>query len=202
MKKVFGSIMVLAVLAMGAVLVVGGRVPAFESRPAMQLAVASPADSFVVHDAPAVAPSAIPAAPVVPDAAPAATPGALDAAIERLRAAKDAPVVPVDPSAEPVPVPVPVVPVVVPTPVPVVPPPVWTATTSQGARWRPGRDSLVIDMGGGRQAVVHVDPAFLALPQDAANSRIDFLKQTILETFPGSTTQFRFARDGSVSALR
>ncbi|MGI4954149.1 MAG: hypothetical protein ACRYGM_20285, partial [Janthinobacterium lividum] len=162
--------------------------------------------SFVVHDAPAVTPSAIPQVPAVPDAVPAPTPGALDAAIERLRAAKDTAVVPVDPSAVPVdptavPV-VPAVPVVVPAPVPVVPPPVWTATTSQGARWRAGRDSLVIDMGGGRQAVVHVDPAFLALPQDAANSRIDFLKQTILETFPGSTTQFRFARDGSVSALR
>jgi hypothetical protein len=60
----------------------------------------------------------------------------------------------------------------------------------------------VIDMGGGRTATVHVDPAFQALAPEAANARVDFLKQTILESFPPGSTQFRFARDGSVSMLR
>jgi hypothetical protein len=57
-------------------------------------------------------------------------------------------------------------------------------------------------MGGGRSATVFVDPAFQALPQEAASARVDFLKQTILENFPRGATQFRFARDGSVALLR
>jgi hypothetical protein len=238
MLKIFAAFLVVAALAMGVAVVIGGRGPALDNHPAIvPLQVASPADSFVVHDAPPAAPppapspvSAVPAAPE-PDAvapAPAPVPDALGTAIEKLRATKpDAtvtvtappdttasttttptttpqtvdplltgpnavPSIPAGPPPSPAPAPVPLPP----------PPPTWTAVTSQGVRWRGGRDSLVIDMGAGRAATVFVDPAFQSLRQEAANSRIDFLKQTILETFPPNSTQFRFNRDGSISMVR
>jgi hypothetical protein len=81
----------------------------------------------------------------------------------------------------------------------------WPNMTTQGARWRLGRDGggpmLVIDMGAGRVAQVRVLPAFQALDQAGMNSRIDYIKQTILENFPPGSVSFMFARDGSVTLL-
>ncbi len=237
MMKLFAILIALAAGAGGVAMVVGGRVPIADTRTMVPLTVASPADSFVVHDAP---PSAAPAAPATPAPAPAApdasTPSALDAAIAKLRASASAPA-PGTPATPPAPATAPATPspptpapdtslgtpnsapiiqaapLIPQTPPPATPdetplapppppPPTWSAVTSQGARWRIGRDALVIDMGGGRTATVHVEPAFLALSREAANARVDFLKQTILESFPPGSTQFHFARDGSVSMLR
>ena len=215
MMKLLAGLIVLAALAMGAAMVVGGRVPVLDSAPMQATQVASPADSFVIHDAPPAA--TLPATPAAPPPADAPATNALDAAIDRLRAAKPdaapnaAPTTAPDttPAATPAtpdpllagPSPAPAILAGPPAPQPP-PPPSWTSVTSQGARWRSSRDSLVIDMGGGRMATVLVDPAFLSLSQQAANGRIDFLKQTILENFPPSASQFRFARDGSVAQLR
>jgi hypothetical protein len=216
MMKVLAGLIVLAALAMGAAMVVGGRVPALDSRPMTPMTVASPADSFVIRDAPAAPalPAPAPAAPVSATPDPAA-PSGLDAAIERLRAAKtdDAATPPAAPGDTPPPVTVTADPLLAgpnpapsalagPPVAPAPPPPAWNVVTSQGVRWRSAPNALVIDMGGGRTATVFVDPAFQALPVDAASARVDFLKQTILETFPRGSTQFRFARDGSVSLLR
>jgi hypothetical protein len=221
MMKLFAALVALAAVAVGVAMVVGGRVPVADNRTIVPMTIASPADSFVVHDAAPATPAAPPAtpAPVTPDGS---TPSALDAAIARLRAtspasAPDAPATPpgvgptpdtslAGPGSAPIiqaaPTTPPVVPATPASPPPPPPPPTWTSVTSQGARWRTGRDLLVIDMGGGRTATVHVEPAFLALSPDAANARVDFLKQTILEAFPTGSTQFRFARDGSVTMLR
>ena len=218
MMKLLAGLIVLAALAMGAAMVVGGRVPVLDSAPMQATQVASPADSFVIHDAPPAATlPATPATPpprrrgrtrdqragrrdrpaaggqarrrphpdatmTAPDTTPAATPATPD---PLLAGPSPAPAILAGPPAPQPP-----------------PPPSWTSVTSQGARWRSSRDSLVIDMGGGRMATVLVDPAFLSLSQQAANGRIDFLKQTILENFPPSASQFRFARDGSVAQLR
>jgi len=198
---------------MGAAMVVGGRVPALDSHPMKPINVASPADSFVIHDAPAAAPVPAPAAPAPAPATPdPAAPSGLEAAIEKLRAAKtDDPAPPPDTpppatvTADPLlagPNPAPSALAGPPVAPPPLPPPAWSVVTSQGVRWRSAPNALVIDMGGGRTATVFVDPAFQALPLEAASARVDFLKQTILETFPRGASQFRFARDGSVSMLR
>jgi hypothetical protein len=219
MMKLFAGLIVLAALAVGVAMVVGGRVPLADRTPMTPIQVASPADSFVVHDAPAAASPPVTAPPPTP-AAPDPAPGGLEAAIERLRAAKtdtgatpppaapaDAPapaLTPTPATADPLlagPNPAPSIlagPPITPPP----PPQTWTVVTSQGVRWRGSRDSLAIDMGGGRVATVFVDPAFQSLPLEAASARVDFLKETILENFPRSATQFRFARDGSVSMVR
>jgi hypothetical protein len=219
MMKLFAALVALVGLGVAVAIVFGGG--RATDHPVTPLTVASPADSFIVHDAP---PPAATPAPAVPPAAPgpttpdAPTQATLDAAIERLRAAggakPDTPATPVTPTvtppaatatADPSAAATPVAPPAPAAPAPP-PPPSWTAVTAQGVRWRTGRDpaipAVVIDMGGGRTATVFVDPAFMALPQGGANSRVDFLKQTILESFPPGSSQFRFARDGSVSLLR
>ena len=215
MMKLFAFFVVLTSLGVGAAIVIGGRGPKADTHPAGPLLVASPADSFVVHDAPAQ--SAAPAPAPAPAAPAAPADSTLDATIERLRAAAaakpdttpppanltiTAPFPPTDPLLSG------------PTPAPSIlsgqppppPPPSWTAVTSQGVRWRGARDSngptLVIDMGAGRAATVEVDPAFQALSPAAASARVDFLKETILENFPPGSNRFRFARDGSVALLR
>ena len=242
MVKLLIALLVLAAFAVGAALVIGGRVPFLDNHPvaavvspvpapapapsAALLKPPAPAAGFVVHNVPPPAPTLAPVPP--PDA-----PGGLEAAIQRLRAAKpDAPTnlpvpnlsaldlglpAPAPPDPPPLPLPPSLPPpdrlLTGPDPAPSIlagpppaPPPAWTIVTSQGARWRPGRDAggpmLVIDMGGGRVATVRVDPAFTALAPDAASARVDFLKQTILESFPSRASQFRFARDGSVAMLR
>ena len=222
MMKLFAGLLILAALAMGAAMVIGGRVPVVETPPPpVATKVLSPSDTFVIHDAAPAAAIAPPAsAPADPNAPPAPT--GLDAAIARLRSGSapdpsvpvpDATVTitpgsPAAPTAAPGSTPDPLL--AGPSPAPSIlagppappPPPAWTAVTSQGVRWHSNPNSLTIDMGGGRTATVLVDPAFQALPQQAANMRVDFLKQTILENFPPGTSQFRFARDGSVAMLR
>lgn len=246
MVKLLIALLVLAAFAVGAALVVGGRVPFLDNHPVAAVVSApatAPAPSAALVKPPApvalVKPPAPPAGFVVHDVPPPApvpppdAPGGLEAAIQRLRGAKpDAPSnlpvpnlsaldlglpAPAPPDPPPLPLP-PLLPppdrlLTGPDPAPSIlagpppiPPPAWTIVTSQGARWRPGRDAsgpmLVIDMGGGRVATVRVDPAFTALAPDAASARVDFLKQTILESFPSRASQFRFARDGSVAMLR
>ena len=204
MMKLFAFFVVLTSLGVGAAIVIGGRGPKADTRPATPLLVASPADSFVVHDAPTAAPSPDPAPG---PAAPAPADSTLDATIERLRAAAaakpDAPppanltITAPFPQTDPLlsgPAPAPSILAGPPAPSP---PPSWTAVTSQGVRWRGARDSngptLVIDMGAGRAATVEVDPAFQALAPAAASARVDFLKETILENFPPGSNRFRFA---------
>jgi hypothetical protein len=217
MMKLFAGLLVLAALAMGAAMVIGGRVPMADNPPSSPATkVLSPSDTFVIHDAAPATPVA-PTTPAPSDPNTAPAPGALDAAIDRLRAAT--PSDPATPAPDatvtitPGPTAAPSTPdplLAGPSPAPSIltgppsppPPPSWTAVTSQGVRWRGSPNSLVIDMGGGRSATVFVDPAFAALPQEAANTRVEFLKQTILENFPPGSSQFRFARDGSVAMLR
>ncbi len=189
------------------------------------LPVVSAQDSFVVHDAAPATPAPAPAAPATPD--PAAQPSNLDAVMQRLRAAQPAKpdtltvTAPATPGASPdatppgpnAPSPVLAGPNPTPSPLTGSPPPEppvqaprWTNVTSQGARWRMSRDgggpALTIDMGAGRVAVVRVLPAFQALDQAGMNSRVDYIKQTILETFPPGSASFVFSRDGSITLLR
>ena len=169
-----------------------------------------PATNFTVHDAApptATVPAAPPASVTDTPPAPGATPpgGDLDAAIQRLRnaAAKPADTPPPDPDPS-----VPALPAVItPTPVPdAVPPPRFPSATSQGTRWRMVRSgngfNVSIDLGNGRVADVHVLPAFANLDPASVNVRIDYLRETILQTFGGQPGSYTFARDGSVSLDR
>jgi hypothetical protein len=258
MMKLFAGLIVLASFAIGAAIVFSSG-PKLVGGPVVPQKIASPADTFVVHDAapPATPTPAPPAQPGGPSATPAppSPDAALAAAVDRLRAAAAAaPATPAPASATPTPAgaatpaapspvpapasPAPGTPVInapaasvsapqslgdtllagpnpapsilsgpPPPPTPVLPPkPVWTSVTTQGVRWRSiwggAGPALVIDMGGGRTATVEVDPAFGALPPAAANDRVDYLKETILENFPPGSTRFRFLRDGSVALLR
>jgi hypothetical protein len=204
------------IVAVGLVLLPNGG-----SRPDSHLSVpvASAPDpaTFVVHDATAPAPGtpgpgtpgpAMPAgSPAKPgQAAATQSPADLDAVMQRLRdsggqkpsntltisPAPTAPSTPPAPTAPPAP-----------PAVPADASPRWTSVTGQGSRWRmaPSGDGYVlsIDLGGGQVANVHVQPAFAALDPTAMNTRVDYLRQTILQSFSSQTASYTFARDGSVS---
>jgi hypothetical protein len=238
MIKVFVGLVALSAVAAVGVTVWTGGVHGPNGGAMTPLPVASPQDSFVVHDAaPTSTPAPLPP-PVVPAPGAAGQPTGLDAVMQRMRAAQPAnpdtltvtaptapnsvngpPAPPAAPDstltgpnpapsvlAGPNPAPSPLTGPNPPPPEPPAPAQHWNNVTSQGARWRIGRESsgpaLTIDMGGGRVALVHVLPAFQALDQAAMNARVDYIKQTILENFPPGSASFVFARDGSITLLR
>ena len=92
------------------------------------------------------------------------------------------------------------------TPAVPAPPPHWSSVTPQGTRWRMARSAggytLTIDLGGGQTADVHVQPAFAALDPSAVAMRVDYLRNTIMQSFAGQPSTYTFARDGSVSVDR
>ena len=167
--------------------------------------------SFTIRDA---------APPVPAEAAPPAPAPDLDAVMQRLRNGGPAGSPTADATTPPMALP----PVTVPTPpslatppaVPAVPdapdateataPPRLTTATAQGTRWRMARTptgyTVSIDLGGGRIADVHVLPAFGNLDPAAINVRVDYLRATILQSFPPQSGSFNFNRDGSVSLQR
>ncbi|MEJ1976137.1 MAG: hypothetical protein WDN49_08595 [Acetobacteraceae bacterium] len=73
----------------------------------------------------------------------------------------------------------------------------WTNVTSQGTRWRFGRGAhgflLSIDLGGGQVADVRVQPSFQNLDVPAVNTRVDYLKATILQNFSSASATYSFA---------
>jgi hypothetical protein len=242
MIRVFVGLVALGAVAAVGVTVWTGGVHGPDKGAMTPLPVASPQDSFVVHDAaPAATPTPVPT-PTTATPDPAAQSSGLDAVIQRMRAAQPAkpdtltvtaPAAPGAASspasgppapsatpdtalagsnpptsvlAEPNPAPSPLTGPNPPPPEPVAQAPHWSNVTSQGARWRLGRDgsgpALTIDMGGGRVAQVRVLPAFQGLDQAGMNARVDYIKQTILENFPPGSASFVFARDGSITLLR
>lgn len=166
------------------------------------------ATNFTIHDAGPPAPVVSPgvAAPATAPAAAAAAPAAqadLDAVIQRLRNGKPDPAVaPPPPAATPDPA----------ATAALVPPATDPAparsgsVTSQGTRWRLARSgggyTVSIDLGGGQIADVHVQAAFANLDPSAVNTRVDFLRDTILENFSRQSGSYTFSRDGSVSVDR
>lgn len=171
---------------------------------AVNTASAPPPSSFVIHnDAPPAPPAAPPAAPDVP------APDSLDAVMQRLRSGKPDATVVVTPAtpAAPAPTPAPApAPGPVPSVAPVPAPPRWTNVSGQGVQYRLGRAGdgyvILIDLGGGQVAEVHVQAAFGRLDQGAVDVRVDYLKQTILENFSSASASYSFNRDGSVSRAR
>ena len=180
-------------------------------RPEARLVVTPPVatapsdgSAFVIRPAP-------PPAPGSPD--PDAGKPNLDAVMQRLRNSPP-PAAPVAPPGSNVVVVTPA-PAPAPTPAPVAaqpqPPPPdaaarWTNVSSLGARWRlnPGAAlmTLSIDLGNGQVADVHVQPAFANLDSAAANMRVDYLKQTILQSFSARSATYSFGRDGSITLER
>lgn len=150
----------------------------------------SPGSSFVIRDAGPASPDTEAATGPKPD---------LDAVMQRLRTTPATPASPL-PAAQPAPTPAPA-PVAVPAPPEAAPR--WASVSSQGTRWRLGRTGsgivVSIDLGAGQTADVRVQPAFANLDQAAMNLRVDYLKQTILESFSGRAATYNFSRDGSVS---
>ena len=190
--------------------------PPATTPPATALTIpATPSNSsgFTINGAPA---------PVTP---PDTGDNSLDAVMQRLRSAKPDATVTVTPGTAAAPgattatapaavaaAPVQAPPVSAPdaAPEPVqpqpLPPPRWTGMTGQGVQFRitPAPDGLVIsiDLGGGHVAQVHALPAFGRLDPAAINTRVDYLKQTILENFPYGSGSYLFNRDGSLTRLR
>ncbi len=181
-------------VAIGFVLLPIGHGPRQEARIIAPGDTGAPSAGFVIHDAPAIP------APAAPAAA-----GDLDAVMQRLRdsAPKPDPV----PAALPAPLPLPAIvtpaPPPAPLPAPVLPASRWTSVTGQGTRWRMVRSgdgfTVSIDLGGGQVADIHVLPAFGNLDPAAINVRVDYLKDTILQSFSAKSGSYNFARDGSVS---
>ena len=232
-KVVVGMVALGAIAAVGMTVWTGGVLG--PDRNGLTLPVASPQDSFTVHDAsPSANPEPIPPPGTAPTPSASPAPTGLDAVMQRMRdaqAAKPDTVTVTAPAGSPgVPAPAPAAApdgtLAGPNPAPSVlagpnpdpsalagspPPPApppdthWANMTSQGARWRFAHDGsgpvLVIDMGAGRVASVHVQPAFEALDTAGMNARIDYIKQTILENFPMASASFVFARNGSISLL-
>lgn len=158
----------------------------------------TPASGFVIH--PAAPPD--PATPVTP---PPASPGDLDAVMQRLRAsgAKPDATAPQPPAATPSPA----APATAPT-TPLPDPAAaasgrWASVTGQGTRWRMARSAsgytVSIDLGGGQTADVHVQAAFGNLDAASVNTRVDYLRETIVQNFSRQSGTYSFARDGSVS---
>jgi hypothetical protein len=59
--------------------------------------------------------------------------------------------------------------------------------------------TVSIDLGGGQVADVHVLPAFANLDPASINVRVDYLRDTILQSFSSQSASYSFARDGSVA---
>jgi hypothetical protein len=216
----------LAVVAIAAILLWGGagggRLPA-------PLPAEPPSSSFVIHDAapaPAGAPAPAPEAAqpssldalmqqmrtgsggttveVTPSSNPSNPPSTSAPSAPSTPATAPTPAVPPASTTTASAVPAPVAPG---GPTPLLPIAMqWTNVTSQGVRWRFGRGAhgflLSIDLGGGQVADVYVQPAFQNLGVEAVNTRVDFLKATILQNFSAQSATYSFARDGSVSVDR
>jgi len=60
---------------------------------------------------------------------------------------------------------------------------------------------LVVDLGGGQVANVHVAPAFDHLDLAGMNDRADYLRSFIVQYFPLQTADYSFDRDGIVRQL-
>ena len=203
MLKALLAAILLALLVLIGLVFFGGR---SRVSPLGPLSIDTPPPAaFVVHDdAPSTPPSTPPALP-----SPDPVPESLDSVMQRLRAAKpDATVEvtpgPPAPAAAPPPSPSltpPTAPPVSPTP-----PARWSNVTGHGVQYRMARGGdggvLSIDLGGSQVADVRVQAPFLALDPSAVNTRVDYLKQTILENFSGRSGGYVFNRDGSVSRGR
>ena len=59
--------------------------------------------------------------------------------------------------------------------------------------------TVSIDLGNGQVADVHVQPAFGNLDPASVNVRVDYLHDTILQSFSHESATYTFARDGSIS---
>ncbi len=203
----------LVVLAIGMVVLQGG-VGGPEPHLVAPAGTSAPADgsAFVIRPAPAPTAGQPAVDPTKPD---------LDSVMQRLRAGTGQPAADATPTgttptgtAQVVinpPATVPTTPAAPapglsqPTPAVVVPDsaPRWTSVSGQGTRWRltrgPGPMTLSIDLGNGQVADVHVQPAFANLDSAAMNTRVDYLKQTILQSFSPRSASYSFGRDGSIS---
>lgn len=91
-------------------------------------------------------------------------------------------------------------------PDPRTPEPGWPHQTDNGVRWRlqvqQGVYNLLVDLGMGRVATVHVAPQFQLLTLDAMNIRADHVREVIASKYSLEPGAYAFSRDGDVSPDR
>ncbi len=80
----------------------------------------------------------------------------------------------------------------------------WRHLTATGVHWNlrhlePGKPLLQVELVGQGYANVTLDPAFEALPMDAMNTRVDYIRRTAIQFFGSETASLIFARDGSLT---
>ncbi len=83
----------------------------------------------------------------------------------------------------------------------------WRHVTAAGVHWNlrhvePGGLVMQVEMIGQDYADVGLDPAFEALPLEAMNMRVDYIRRAAIQSFSLQTMSLTYARDGSLARTK